>query len=203
MAISLEEHQHYWEESNIQYGLCLCGCGEETSLATRSKGDQMLQGQPLRFKKGHSHGRYQGRTLDQKLLECADCLEVKPSAEFYVNYKTRIPTYRRACKVCWRKRSLVQSRKEISRRTAKNWRLQNTYNINLDVYDKMYAEQDGKCFICGEHKEVLFVDHNHATGKVRKLLCHNCNSILGLSYESIDILKEAIDYLEREEHVCP
>jgi hypothetical protein len=40
------------------------------------------------------------------------------------------------------------------------------------------------------------VDHCHATGKVRGLLCHNCNRALGLMQDNIENIKRAADYLE-------
>ena len=47
----------------------------------------------------------------------------------------------------------------------------------------MFAEQAGRCFICGtgpgKRWGVLCVDHDHETGAVRGLLCHACNSFLG------------------------
>ena len=46
------------------------------------------------------------------------------------------------------------------------------------------------------HKSKLVVDHCHATGKVRGLLCHNCNRALGLLKDKISVLKNAIQYLE-------
>lgn len=51
-----------------------------------------------------------------------------------------------------------------------------------DDYDRLYAAQDGRCAICrratGKTRR-LSVDHDHATGKVRGLLCRPCNQMLG------------------------
>ncbi len=61
--------------------------------------------------------------------------------------------------------------------------LKNKYGITLNDYNKMFAEQDGKCWICNTHaselKHPLQVDHSHITGIVRGLLCNKCNSRLG------------------------
>ena len=73
------------------------------------------------------------------------------------------------------------------------------YKITLADYDKMYLAQEGKCKICdGEgflmaehHKVRLVVDHCHSTGRVRGLLCHNCNRALGLLQDSVDSLQRA------------
>jgi hypothetical protein len=73
------------------------------------------------------------------------------------------------------------------------------YGITHQDYENMFHEQDGKCFICGKHqnqlKRKLHVDHDHTTGKVRKLLCQNCNSVVGQSFENIEILEKTIQYL--------
>lgn len=47
------------------------------------------------------------------------------------------------------------------------------------------------------HKAKLALDHDHKTGAVRGLLCHNCNRALGLFQDSISNLENAIDYLKR------
>ena len=43
----------------------------------------------------------------------------------------------------------------------------------------------------------LNVDHDHTTGKVRELLCHNCNRALGLLQENVEIIQSALDYLNK------
>jgi hypothetical protein len=76
-----------------------------------------------------------------------------------------------------------------------------THKISIDDYEKMLVEQDYKCYCCSvEHsilKKGLFVDHCHATGKVRGLLCNSCNSALGYAKDNIDVLTNMIKYLQR------
>lgn len=83
--------------------------------------------------------------------------------------------------------------------------LKNEYGISKDEYDSMLISQKGRCAICGSegflmrehHWSKLVTDHDHKTGHVRGLLCHNCNRGLGLFQDSISNLKQAIQYLER------
>jgi hypothetical protein len=66
-------------------------------------------------------------------------------------------------------------------------RLKAEYGITPEQYNTMFDEQLGCCAICGRHqtmfKRHLDVDHNHTTGKIRKLLCVQCNTDLGV-YEN-------------------
>lgn len=82
--------------------------------------------------------------------------------------------------------------------------LTRAYNITLDDYRGLLVTQGHKCAICGgegfimnkdRHKLKLVVDHCHDTGRVRGLLCHNCNRALGLLKDSIATMNRAIDYL--------
>lgn len=78
-------------------------------------------------------------------------------------------------------------------------------NVGLDVndYEKMLIAQDNKCAICrsGETRVMrekvmrLCIDHDHNTGRIRGLLCHNCNSGLGKFGDSPDLLTLAAIYL--------
>ncbi|WP_347878324.1 endonuclease VII domain-containing protein [Streptomyces sp. KS 21] len=59
----------------------------------------------------------------------------------------------------------------------------------------MVAAQGGLCCICLKAPAV-HVDHCHETGRVRGVLCFNCNSAIGKLGDDPDILRRAISYLE-------
>lgn len=78
------------------------------------------------------------------------------------------------------------------------------YGISVRDVHHMLIEQDFKCAICKDfgfkmkedHVSGLNVDHDHKTGKVRALLCHNCNRGLGLFQENQAYLLSAVEYLK-------
>lgn len=78
--------------------------------------------------------------------------------------------------------------------------LRYNYNITLEDYNKMFQAQNGCCKICKRHQSKLVkrlcVDHNHETGEVRALLCHQCNTGIGNFLESTQIMREGADYLD-------
>jgi hypothetical protein len=74
--------------------------------------------------------------------------------------------------------------------------LRKMYGMTPEQYDALYATQEGKCAVCGRHQAILNVDHNHANGQVRHLLCGSCNLILGQVHDDIALLQSLIDYLQ-------
>lgn len=75
------------------------------------------------------------------------------------------------------------------------------YKITMAQYDAMSLKQSGKCAICFAPPEdvrygVLCIDHCHKTGKIRGLLCFECNLGLGRFEDKLQILKNAIHYLK-------
>lgn len=74
------------------------------------------------------------------------------------------------------------------------------YNVTAEQYQRIAEHQGNVCAICGRPNETtrtkrLFVDHNHATGRLRALLCHACNAGLGYFRENYTILERAAAYL--------
>lgn len=72
--------------------------------------------------------------------------------------------------------------------------------ISPAEFDRLLAEQAGLCGICREQNRSghrLAADHDHQTGKIRGLLCHRCNTAIGLLRDSSALLGAAIEYLNR------
>jgi hypothetical protein len=70
------------------------------------------------------------------------------------------------------------------------------YGLTDEKYQAMLIEQKGLCKICNIKMSPPHVDHNHATNKVRGLLCDNCNRGIGHLKENITTMKSAIKYLK-------
>lgn len=88
---------------------------------------------------------------------------------------------------------------------ARKTNLKNLYGITPEIYDELLAAQGGVCAICrgglnGKSKKYFSVDHDHATGRVRGLLCEACNFGLGKFRDSSDLLQKAAQYLARNAH---
>ncbi len=80
------------------------------------------------------------------------------------------------------------------------------YDITQDEYNLMMVNQSDRCAICltdekgtnnnGTQRDFWCVDHDHATGKVRGLLCDRCNRGIGFLDDDADNLLTASKYLE-------
>jgi hypothetical protein len=80
----------------------------------------------------------------------------------------------------------------------KNVNLKKTHGISLDEFNAMLQAQQNKCAICSKeftNGKDTHVDHDHITGKNRKLLCSNCNTAIGLLKHEPDLLLKAYHYL--------
>lgn len=89
-----------------------------------------------------------------------------------------------------------------------NSQLKLRWNINLEQYTKLLRKQNGVCAICFKKETTvnrydkskcrrLTIDHCHKTGKIRGLLCNNCNQALGRLNDNRKVLKNAIQYLRK------
>ena len=83
--------------------------------------------------------------------------------------------------------------------------LKRKYGTTIAEYDRMFEEQYGVCAICGEARpdeRTLHVDHDHATGSVRGLLCFRCNNALGDLRDDLELFQRAADYLDRDDELA-
>lgn len=123
---------------------------------------------------------------------CSACGEAKPEHEFPTKEGNRL---RSQCRVCHnRNRTRSPYQREANRRY-----LLGQYGLTPAAYDTMLCGQNGVCAICEEPEKVegrsLAVDHDHATGAVRGLLCTYCNTALGKFRDSVELLARAQSYL--------
>jgi hypothetical protein len=86
---------------------------------------------------------------------------------------------------------------------VRDHRLAKVYRMTEAEYGAMLGAQDGCCAVCGKPAAeakggVLDIDHCHATGAVRGLLCGPCNRGIGSLADSPERLRDAADYLERQ-----
>lgn len=127
---------------------------------------------------------------------CIVCDNEKPIDEFCINKYGKHGRHS-CCRECIRKRS--KNRYKVDPLyTRKNYLKR--YGMTIDDYDRALEAQSFRCKICGSSKPDcrgrFAVDHNHATGEVRGLLCNSCNAVLGHARENISILLSAIEYLK-------
>ena len=129
---------------------------------------------------------------------CSRCDTHKPIEDYYIKPNSRPPYgHSSQCKKC-------HTQEQIGRALMKK------YGITKEDYESLAEAQNHCCAICNKHVSEnsidprtgncmrLAVDHNHDTGKIRGLLCNQCNRFIGMAMDSVEILKNAIIYIERE-----
>lgn len=79
--------------------------------------------------------------------------------------------------------------------------LQRKCGITLDEKDEMIRSQQGRCAACpdmlSDDVRLVHLDHDHASGAVRAVLCHGCNLALGCLQESPERIRGLLEYAER------
>ncbi len=141
-----------------------------------------------------------GRDSDTKFVKrcnlCVPCHKINSR-----KYREKFPD---RCKVYADRSGQKQSVKDY----RADWARSKKYGLPLGRVSEMLTEQEGKCAICETTltdvhdrymapSNKMHVDHNHATGKVRELLCKSCNSGIGNFKEDPERLNAAIEYLRK------
>lgn len=120
-------------------------------------------------------------------MNCKKCGTTEPQ-DFW-------PSMTYQCKDCAR---AYRARPEVKKR-KRDQQLMYQYGITREEYNAMLQGQSHKCAICADHLETPYVDHCHAHGHVRGLLCNGCNVGLGHFRDNPVLLESAIKYLTGED----
>lgn len=141
------------------------------------------------FVKGKTYKSYVWSVMDQK----------QKRKEYIALWKANNPEKVKAIR-----KKYYEANKACMSIRQRKYQLRNKYGITEADYDKMFTDQNGKCAICETEDQTgkwqrFGVDHCHKTGKVRALLCNECNRGIGLLRDSKVLLRKAADYLEFHE----
>ena len=143
--------------------------------------------------------------MQRKCTKCGESKELETG--FYkTGRKNDKPDARHyECKECTKKRVTAKHNEDPLK--ARRAHLRRKYDISLEEYEQMLELQGNKCALCpattpgGRHAQSNWcVDHDHVTGKVRELLCNDCNLVLGIIKDSPEHLGRMITYILK--HKC-
>lgn len=139
------------------------------------------------------------------MRQCRICGETLPITRFRIRDRKR-GTFRTECYECFKAGMRARYHADPGKHRERMRRTM--YGLPVGEYDRMHADQAGRCAICGEvetsvHGRTgiprgLFVDHHHETGQVRGLLCSRCNFGIGQFRDDPELLSKAIDYLNSQ-----
>jgi hypothetical protein len=127
-----------------------------------------------------------------------------PNYDYKKAYLVRHPDRRKAS--CYNYRLKNKDVIDYKRRLPENKRnkredeIIKAYGVTFAKYEEMKIQQNNKCAICNKpfvSSKHTHIDHNHKTGTIRQLLCRDCNVGLGNFKEDVEVMKFAINYLER------
>lgn len=111
---------------------------------------------------------------------------------FYQRHREKILSYAKSRRDAGIRGWTIEEQREYD--------LKRNYNLTTERYNELFNSQGGCCAICGipqsELKRCLCVDHDHKTGKIRGLLCNQCNHGLGNFNDDILLLNQAKIYLK-------
>jgi hypothetical protein len=137
----------------------------------------------------------------QREKQCNKCRLWLPYGNFTNDKSTKDGLYS-WCRKCHRQRKAENYSSERQRRSTLLYK----YGITPARYNRLFAEQNGVCAICGQVEsrinwqtkllDSLAVDHDHSTGDVRALLCHKCNASLGYMNEDPERIRALLHYAE-------
>jgi len=99
------------------------------------------------------------------------------------------------CKDCYNTYKRERERKHYNAPQRRKWNLSSRYGLTEGDFDKLLLDQGNKCKLCGCELVKYHIDHDHATGGVRGILCHQCNIRIG-GWDDAEWRSKAMEYLK-------
>ena len=102
-------------------------------------------------------------------------------------------------KASWCKKCVNSIRRDNRKKTytpenKRKWQIKTRYGMTVAEVDAMHAAQSGSCAVCKKPISKFHIDHDHNAGKVRGLLCHRCNVMIG-GWDDKEWLEAAMRYM--------
>ena len=139
---------------------------------------------------------------------CSKCGEIKQLTEFNRSAKSK-DGYQWNCRICYKRYNKSRYIYDLGDNRLRN--LKRLYNLDIQQYQTMFDIQKGVCAACGQSETTadprtkqiknLQVDHDHTTGRVRVLLCKECNNALGLLHDDPERIRLLLRYAEFHQYM--
>jgi hypothetical protein len=189
------------EDSLFSSGKFKCQkCNQVQHLTAFRKHKQARLGIETTCKSCKEHMKEERIVKSGTLRKCRTCGDEAKNVEqlelFVKDTKSKFGRYN-ICKKCHTSSDSARYHNNSLEKRCKK------FGITIDEYNNFVSIQNNSCAICKKHKDDFsgrgnnfHIDHCHTSGKVRGLLCSNCNTGLGQFKDDIKSLESAIQYLK-------
>lgn len=134
-------------------------------------------------------------SLSGRTRFCLDCKRRKARLKAAAQFAADPEKVRRRGRESERRQRQDPARRAKKQSVQKSARLWRDYRLTTEEYDRLVARSGGHCGICARPAK-LHIDHDHATGAVRGLLCGPCNTMLGMAKDGPGLLRAGAHYIE-------
>ena len=128
---------------------------------------------------------------------CSSCKVEKNLSEFNKNKLGKFGVHNQ-CRQCAKLWKPSPDQRQKYNKRIREWNRKKLSGFTPEDFESKLKEQEYKCAICGTEDPGAtnwHADHDHTTGQKRGILCHKCNTGLGLLKDDINVLCSAIEYL--------